>query len=168
MKLDSVPLRNRRVLWPIFVAGTIILILILPALPLPYRSSEVLIAAVGGLWALAFYFHQRHAEDARFLKELMSEFNTRYGAMNDELQAAIWSKSEFKEAQILKFIDYFNLCAEEWVFCELGYIQGSIWLAWNNGMRQYGKDNRVKELWLSERKNNSYYGVEFPIQEIAQ
>ena len=79
-----------------------------------------MIAAVGGLWALAFYLHQRHAEDARFLKELMSEFNTRYGAMNDELQAAIWSKSEFKEAQILKFMDYFSLCPEESVFCELG------------------------------------------------
>ena len=161
MKLDS-SLQNRRLLWLIFFAGTIVLILVLPLLPLPYRSSEVLIAAVGGLWALAFYLHQRHAEDARFMKELLTEFNGRYDQLNAELQSALWSKEEFGKETKLKFIDYFNLCAEEWLFWKSGYIYDPVWSAWENGMKQYGKDERVRNLWLNERGSNSYYGFEFP------
>ncbi len=137
---------------------------LLPALPNPYGGSEVLIAAVGGLWALAFYRHQRHAEDAAFLKDLMEDFNTRYNEMNDELQSTLRKSGEFQEAQELRFIDYFNLCAEEWVFKEMGYVPPRIWEAWENGMRQYGRDGRVARLWEKERASTSYYGFEFPLE----
>jgi hypothetical protein len=61
-----------------------------------------------------------------------------------------------------KIVDYFNLCAEEWLFWRAGYIYDPVWVAWENGMKQFAKDPRVKELWLRERATNSYYGFEFP------
>ena len=161
MRLNS-PFQNRRALWPIFLGGTVVLILVLPALPLPYRSSEVLISAVGGLWALAFYLHKRHADDAKFMKELLTEFNGRYNQMNDDLQSSLWSKEPFGETAKLKLMDYFNLCAEEWLFWKAGNIYSEVWTAWANGMRYYIKDQRVKDLWEQERQSNSYYGFEFP------
>ena len=41
MKLDSSPLQHRRSLWPWFVLVTVLFILLVPVLPLSYRSSEV-------------------------------------------------------------------------------------------------------------------------------
>ena len=121
----------------------------------------MLIAAVGGIWSLGFYLQQRHSEDARFLKELMSEFISRYNELNGPLQTAILSGEEFSKEARLKFIDYFNLCAEEHVFWKIGYIDDSIWDAWRSGMTYYGRDPRGRELWKSER-GPSYYGFDLP------
>jgi hypothetical protein len=155
-------LQHRRALWPWFVAVTVLLIALFPVMPKPYGESGVLLTSVGGLWALAFYLHGRHAEDARFMKELLTDFNARYNQLNGDLQSAIWRDGPFTEQAKLKFIDYFNLCAEEWIFRKAGYIFDPVWTAWENGMKQYGKDQRVNNLWLIERAGNSYYGFEFP------
>lgn len=162
MRLESSPLQHRRAVWPWFVVATTILIMLVPILPMPYRDGGVLLTSVGGLWALAFYLHGRHADDAKFMKELLTEFNERYNRINGDLQSALWREGPFTEQAKLKFIDYFNLCAEEWLFRKTGYIYDPVWNSWQNGMKQYGKDQRVKDLWLSERGSDSYYGFEFP------
>ena len=82
--------------------------------------------------------------------------------LNEDLQKALWHEEEFHERVRLRFIDYFNLCAEEWLFWKAGYIYDPVWTARENGMKQYGKDRRVKELWKRERESDSYYGFEFP------
>ena len=148
-------------LWVCFIVVSLIALIVLPLLPPPYGGAEMLIAAIGGIWALAFYRQQRHAEDARFMKDLMREFNERYNKLNGSLQQAIWSPDDFSDKQRLEFIDYFNLCAEEWVFWKKGYIDESIWRAWRCGMAFYGQDPRVKKIWESER-GPSYYGFELP------
>jgi len=61
-------------------------------------------------------------------------------------------------------MDYFNLCAEEWLLYKAGYIYEPVWQAWVNGMRQFGGDSKVKDLWRKERATGSYYGFEFPIE----
>lgn len=152
---------HKHSLWPWFTAATAAALLVLPKLPNTYSGTEFLIATVGGIWALAFYLQQRHAEDARFLKELMTEFNSRYNGLNGPLQEAIWSPTEFSKEQRLCFIDYFNLCAEEHVFWEKGYIDKKIWQAWQAGMAYYWQDPRVRKLWEEER-GPSYYGFDFP------
>lgn len=164
-KLHSTPLRNRRFLWLWFVAASAFLILIIPILPQPYGGGQVLLTAVGGLWAWAFYLHGRHADDAKFMKELLTEFNTRYNKLNNDLQSALWSNEPFTVETKLKFIDYFNLCAEEWVFKELGYIYDPIWEAWHNGMCQYGNNKQVIALWKEQQNTDSYYGFRFPIND---
>jgi hypothetical protein len=156
-------LRHKSAHWPWFLLFTVVLFVAVPSLPAPYSNLQILTASVGGLWALAFYLQQRHAEDARFMRALMTDFNTRYDRMNNTLQAVVWSKGvPFTEKQNLQFIEYFNLCAEEWLFWRMGYIDEVVWKAWENGMRQYSKDERVYELWAIEAGTDSYYGFVLP------
>lgn len=97
------------------------------------------------------------------MRALMTDFNTRYDRLNNSLQAAVWSTgAPFTEKQNLQFIEYFNLCAEEWLFWRKGYIDEVVWKAWENGMRQYSKDGRVYELWTIEAGTDSYYGFVLP------
>ena len=165
MKYFHAPIIHRRTIWPWFVSATALILVLLPRLPAPYNADNVLLAAVGGLWALAFYLHSRHGEDARFAKELMREFNSTYGKISTELQDAIWSSEPFSRPSKLRFIEYFNLCAEEWLFWKTGYVYEPVWNAWAWGMHQYSSDPRVKTLWEEEQKTNAYYGFAFPPPE---
>lgn len=169
MQTRTTPLRPNRLYWVWFVPATLLIILIVPALPPPYGGDgDVLSGAVGGLWAFAFYMHSRHAENARFMKELLSDFNGRYNQLNDHLQRALWHDGPFGPEARLKFIDYFNLCAEEWLFRQAGYIYDPVWTSWENGMRRYAKDPRVAELWEREKAEGwSYYGFELPLPDQA-
>ena len=66
------PLRDRRSVWRWCAAATIILGLVYLVTPSGYRSGSLLVAAIGGLWALAIYLHGQHAGDARLVKELLT------------------------------------------------------------------------------------------------
>ena len=121
----------------------------------------MLLSIVGSCWALAFYVHRRQADDARFAKELLTEFNERYDKLSSVLQFAISRRGDFEKETELNFIRYFNLCAEEWLFWKAGYIYDPVWKAWENGMRQYSRDNRVMAIWDEEAKTDSYYGFDF-------
>ncbi|MFG0329748.1 MAG: hypothetical protein ACF8PN_07605 [Phycisphaerales bacterium] len=129
----------------------------------PLANTEVLFAALGSIWAMAFFLHRGHVEDARFMKELLEYFNGRYDAQNNNLQKILEDAGgELDEDERLAFIDYFNLCAEEWVFRKAGYIYDPVWESWLNGMKQFASDPRVAALWEEEKTTESYYGFEFP------
>ncbi len=164
IKFHATPLSHRRNVWPWCVAASVLLVIIYLVVPAAYRSSSALLSAVGSFWALAFYLHARHADDARFVKELLTDFNVRYDNLNNDLQLAVWRNASFEPDTNLTFIKYFNLCAEEWLFWKAGYIYDTVWKAWENGMKQYGRDHRVVALWEKEKKTDSYYGFEFPSQ----
>jgi len=161
--LPTNPIQHRQFHWLWFVFATVLLIIILPLLPLPYRSTEVLIGAIGGVWGLAFFLQNGHKEGAKFIKELFEYFNQRYDNQNNDLQTWLKQPGEFTNQQRLGFIDYFNLCAEESIFQKLGYIYDEVWESWQNGMRQYGRDDRVAALWKEQQETKSYYAFEFPI-----
>ena len=163
VKLKATPLRDRKDLWTWCVVASAIVIVLYIIVPSPYRSASVLLSIVGTFWALAFYFHRRHADAARFVKELLTEFNDRYDKLGSDLQFAIWRRGDFEMETELKFIRYFNLCAEEWLFWKAGYIYEEVWRAWENGMKQYGRDPRVIALWKKEEATDSYYGFRFPL-----
>ena len=165
VNLQARPLRDRKSIWTWCVVASAIVVLVYIIVPSPYRNAGVLLSIVGSFWALAFYVHRRHAEDARFAKELLSEFNQRYDKLNNDLQLACWRESRFEEETKLHFIKYFNLCAEEWLFWSTGYIYDPVWRAWRNGMKQYAKDNRVMAIWDDEAKTDSYYG--FDLRQIT-
>ena len=95
----------------------------------------------------------------------MTEFNRRYDEKNNGLFEALRTKEAFNSKQEYIFIDYFNLCAEEYLFYDAGYIDKRVWNAWYNGMKQFGQDQRIIELWKEEIQTDSYYGFEFPIND---
>ena len=146
MKLIASPIRHRRNVWPWFVGASVFVGAVYAIAPASYRSGSVLLSAVGSLWALAFYVHGRHAEDAKFVKELLTDFNERYDNLANDLQRAVWMDAPFDADLKLRFIKYFNLCAEEWLFWRAGYIYDPVWKAWENGMKQYAGDGRVVAL----------------------
>lgn len=165
VNIQARPLRDRKELWMWCVAATAFVVIIYLVLPPGLRSSGVLLSVVGSFWALAFYLHRRRVEEARFVKDLLTEFNARYDKLGSELQFAMSHRGEFEKETELKFIRYLNLCAEEWLFWRTGYIEDRIWNAWRNGMKQYAKDPRVMAVWDEEAKSDSYYGFNF--KEVA-
>lgn len=123
---------------------------------------------MSGLLGTAFFLHRGHADDARFMKELFEHFNGRYDKLNNTLQAILEKPKShpLHDHEKMVIIDYFNLCAEEWVFYKAGYIYDPVWESWINGMRQYGEYECIAKLWATEQATGSYYGFEFPVTTI--
>jgi hypothetical protein len=159
--LKTKRVQDRRTIWVSCIGAAALVLIVYLIVPPAHRSSSVLLTVIGGIGALAFYLHRRHAEDARLVKELLTEFNERYDKLNNDLQLACWRDAQFEEETKLLFIKYFNLCAEEWLFWRAGYIYDPVWEAWKNGMKQYSKDARVITLWDKEAESDSYYGFNF-------
>lgn len=161
VKLQERPLLDRRIIWLSSIAGAVIVLIVYLLVSPEHRSGSVLLTVVAGIGALTFYLHKRHVEDARLVKELLEEFNQRYDALGTDLQFALSRNGEFEKETQLKFVRYFNLCAEEWLFWRAGYIYDPVWDAWKNGMKQYAKDRRVMAIWENEKLTDSYYGFDF-------
>ena len=100
------------------------------------------------------------------MKELITDFNSRYDNLNGELNDILRKGDEEPSMELDQndraiLNDYFNLCAEEYLFKKLGYIHPRVWEAWYRGMEIYFKDRRICELWEQEEKD-SYYGFTSP------
>lgn len=148
----------------LIVIGVIILmiVILLPiCTPIDNDVFFGIIAAV-----LTFYFGclKVRLEDQRIFKELFQEFNNKYDSkMNDllnELKVNPDRKIEDKDREII--IDYFNLCAEEYLWYKENRILKSVWDAWENGMIANLKISSIKKIFDSESDNThekkSYYG----------
>jgi hypothetical protein len=123
-------------------------------------GREGLIASTLGA-ALGFcYFAQKQKlEELRLFKELFTEFNRRYDEMNDRL-ADIRKGNRHDEARAQKaLVDYFNLCAEEHLFFEEGFIHRAAWRSWCRGMLYYLEDDGIRQVWDEEVGSDSYYGL---------
>ena len=100
-------------------------------------------------------------EELRLFKELFVEFNARYdGLQNRLLSIAQRTDGELSSEESLVVYQYFNLCAEEFLFYRLGYIDPAAWFAWRNGMQFYLANPRIRRLWEKDVKSNSYYGLQ--------
>ena len=117
-----------------------------------------------GLSLSFFYFFQRQKlAETRLMKELITDFNSRYDALNEELKAIVDNpSSKLTRCKCETLDDYFNLCAEEYFFYTFGSIDPRVWKAWHEGMKEYSKDQRIRERWKKEEKSESYYGFTFP------
>lgn len=101
----------------------------------------------------------------QFFKNLFIEFNQKYDVMNEALNAivsgnanyTINGKAKTKEAI---FIDYLNLCAEEYLWYKKGRIDTEVWAAWKAGMIYYFKQKAFKEeIKKQKEQKDSYYGL---------
>lgn len=117
-------------------------------------------ATITGLAAVGGYFHfaqKQRLEEMQLFKDLFTEFNKRYDELNDDL-ARVKGESIACDLE-RRVIDYFNLCAEEYLFFKHGYILPEAWESWRNGMQQYMKVECIVRLWESEVQTDSYYGL---------
>ena len=134
--------------------------------------------------ATTYYaFLKQKIENDKMFKDLFESFNTKYnGETNDifnELRRCQKEKSindidkelvktpekrieEIKPNGENIVIDYFNLCAEEYLWFSKGRIPKKVWDAWKCGIiANINEIQQVKELYKDEIKNNeqSFYGL---------
>ena len=129
--------------------------------------------------SLVFFLQKHRLEKLRLFTDLFKEFNERYDKLNDDLNkirknhpkplekfdSEFKANSNHKDAKGVEDVlfDYFNLCAEEYLYYKRGYILLEVWEAWENGMKTFFKDDRIRELWEEDKdRTNSYYGFEPP------
>lgn len=111
---------------------------------------------IGLLLAGAYFIQRQKLSEAEFFLKAYAQFNERYDNLNDELQIIIATESvnAFNKKRL---IDYFNLCAEEYLLFRQGYIPMSVWRSWEKGMAQYFSIPEVQKIWHIEKQSQSYY-----------
>jgi ABC-type multidrug transport system fused ATPase/permease subunit len=115
---------------------------------------------VGTLLTLIFFLQKQALEELRLFRELFKEFNERYDKINENLsQIAEAKNSKINEQDKKLLIDYFNLCAEEYLYYTKGYIDPVVWRAWHNGMKAIINVQHIRDVWNSEKQTDSYYGL---------
>ena len=115
---------------------------------------------VGALVSVAYFLQKQKLEELRVFREIFKECNSRYDGMNEALAAiAIKAYAELTAEERSKVLDYLNLCGEEYLYFKRGYIEPSVWQAWNNGMKSVASAASIRGVWETERKTGSYYDL---------
>lgn len=146
-----------------FIVGIItLLIAIILALIFYLKGTDwkVLLTIIGGLFSFFYFIQKQELDEAKFINELLVQFNARYDCMNEKLNAIMKDNKPLEPADISNLFDYFNLCGEEYLFYRRGYIYPEVWRSWVAGMKFYYKDARIQKLWVEELSSESYYGLD--------
>ena len=122
----------------------------------------------GSLGVIAtFYFGvlKYKIENDRVFQELFTSFNDRYNSDFTKLINSLRGnpkKTIDKDGENL-IIEYFNLCAEEYLWYSKNRIPKSIWGAWKAGIKENLEIKQVREVYdketKTERGRKSYYGL---------
>lgn len=146
----------------VLIAFVVLALGIAAALVLSSRATERM-SLIGStivvdLGFVYFVQQQKLAETALF-KELFTEFNQRYDNLNDRLVGIANSSTASDAAARQTIVDYFNLCAEEYLFFSEEYIHRAAWRSWCAGMLWYFDREPFRSVWSEESATNSYYGL---------
>ena len=122
------------------------------------RPANLVAVGVGGL-SVIYFMQKQRMDETKLFEELFSRFNERYGKMNSALQEVI-AGNQVDESRVRAVLDdYFNLCAEEYLFYQEGRIMRAAWRAWCRGMLSYLDNDRVRRYWETEVSRDSHYGL---------
>ncbi|MCZ8292803.1 MAG: hypothetical protein O9312_04735 [Hylemonella sp.] len=152
---------GKRSSYPIvFIAASALLVLGILTLAPASKQPDFFMPAVAAAAGLAYYLYSQHLQETRLFTELFRQFNERYDALNADLNriatATKQTMLEAKDKQLL--FDYFNLCAEEYLYFKNGFIDPEVWESWTNGMRYFSAIPHISDLWINELASGSYYG----------
>ena len=113
-------------------------------------------AAVAGF---VHFLYSQHNHETQLFVSLFDRFNVRYDSLNNKLNAIVTRPAvELTERETKTLFDYFNLCAEEYLFYKAGYLDQDVWRSWLAGMKHFAKNDAIRSLWEIELKSGSYYG----------
>jgi len=155
----------RHYLW---VALILLILALAVGVWLQPKTWQEWIAIVGVPAAFLVAVQKQKTEELELFKRLFTEFNERYDGLNEKLYAILKEPEDLPlspDEQNLLF-DYFNLCGEEYLFYEQGYIYPKVWIAWRNGMQIFLRNPRIRKRWVDELETGSYYGL--TIEEIEK
>lgn len=134
-------------------------------------KKELIITTLGVLVALYIGLQKQKSDDDNLFKNLFESFNEKYDSeLNDLMNTLrIETEKELSRKEVNQIIDYFNLCAEEYLWYKKRRIPNDVWKAWKNGIIENLKIPQVKSIFEREiaSKNSelSYYGL---IKELKQ
>lgn len=121
---------------------------------------EIYLSVTGGVAALVHFFYAQHSQNTTRFLTLFREFNQRYDDLNGQLNL-LTSRDRslvIGPAETQTLYDYFNLCAEEYLYFKVGFIDAEVWQAWLRGMKAFAQHPEVRRIWEEELKAGSYYG----------
>ena len=145
-----------------WLSAVVLAITLVSAWQFTGQNWQSVVTATGVALSLVYFVQKQKLEELRLFKDLFVEFNARY----DKIQDRLLSIKEQNDGELSKeerqvVYGYFNLCAEEYLFYQLGYIDPAAWSAWRNGMQDYLDNSRIRRLWDEDVKSDSYYGLQF-------
>jgi hypothetical protein len=120
---------------------------------------EWVVSVLGGAGGLTTFLYAQHLQETRLFTELFQTFNERYNNLNRSLNAIAEAGGiEVGPETRQKLFDYFNLCAEEYLYFRAGYIDESVWQSWVRGMKVFADVPAIRNIWQLELEGGSYYG----------
>lgn len=130
------------------------------AMPTTYQSEELLLYIGGGIAAFFHFFYSQHNHNTERFIDLFREFNARYDTLNDKLNKLVTEPIEkpIESCKLQTLYDYFNLCAEEYLYFRAGYIDSEVWHSWLKGMAYFAAIPKIRNVWQKELEQGSYYG----------
>jgi hypothetical protein len=116
-------------------------------------------ATIGAALGFCYFAQRQKLDELRLFRDLFTDFSCRYDEMNEKLEN-ILTGNQIEDSKLRKtLVDYFNLCAEEYLFYDEGFIHRAAWRSWCLGMLYYLKDERIRKIWNNEVGRDSYYGL---------
>ena len=152
---------SRRNYYPWLFLGLVVAANALVLVFLPSKvSPELLLSITGGVAALVHFLYAQHNNNTDRFIGLFKEFNARYDLLNDKMNTLVTRDGALvlaaEDTQLL--FDYFNLCAEEYLYFKAGYIDIEVWGAWLKGMKYFADRAEIRRVWKEELASGSYYG----------
>lgn len=143
-------------LTPVASVGAIAIIL---AMASEESRLSLIASVIGGAFGVLYFIQKQMLDETQLFERLFSQFNKRYADLNDKLQdiRAGRMADEQKARKVLD--DYFNLCAEEYLFYSEGRIHPAAWQSWCRGMIDHFTHESIIGHWNREVKSGSYYGL---------
>jgi len=155
----ALKLRNKKWYPLVFLvgsAGVVVLWFRFPA----WHRPEILLSGIGAVAGLTYFFYRQHLDETKLFKELFVEFTGRYDKLNEGLNTIVFGPREgdLSDTERELLFRYFNLCAEEYLFYDAGYIDHHVWQSWKRGMSVFFGHPPIRALWDRDCEADSYYG----------
>jgi hypothetical protein len=113
------------------------------------KQAEAYLPAVAAAAGFAYFLYSQHLQETRLFTELFRQFNAKYDSLNEALNKITNDRQitvlALQDRQVL--FDYFNLCAEEYLYFKTGYIDSEVWQSWLKGMSYFAAVRHIKDLW---------------------
>jgi hypothetical protein len=120
-------------------------------------------SVVAGVLAFCYFAQIQKLQEMSLFKDLFTDFNRRYDALNERLTQVAASGQAADPAARAVIVDYFNLCAEEYLWFSEGYIHRDVWRSWCAGMLVYLHQEPFQSVWVEESSTSSYYGLSIDV-----
>jgi hypothetical protein len=132
------------------------------------KPSEFFFPATTLVTGFCYFLYSQHIQQTKLFIDLFTAFNSRYDKLNKPLNMMLvrGDGNTLRPEDVNVLYDYFNLCAEEYLYYKSGYIDSNVWESWTQGMKIFTNDDEIKRLWVHEIQSGSYYG--FSLDKIAE